>query len=61
MLENNIINEYGNESFEGWCEDGAVFENSYPDESEEYYQECTKLMKNVSSLVDKLTYDHLAE
>ena len=61
MLVNNLINEYGNETFEGWCEDGAVFENAYPNATKEFYVECVKLMKEVAPLVDKLTYDHLAE
>lgn len=61
MLTNNIINENGNETFDGWCEDGEVFRTSYPNETEEFYIECDTLMDKVSDLVDKLTYRHLAE
>ena len=61
MLINNIINGYGNETFEGWCENGAVFENSHSNATKEFYEECEKLMRKVAPLVDKLTYDYLAE
>ena len=60
MLLNNIINGNGNETFEGWCENGAVFENSYSNATKEFYEECEKLMREVAPLVDKLTYDYLA-
>ena len=60
MLINNIINGYGSETFEGWCENGAVFENSYSNATKEFYEECEKLMREVAPLVDKLTYDYLA-
>jgi hypothetical protein len=60
MLINNIINGYGNETFEGWCEDGVVFETAYPNATKEFVSECNKLMKEVAPLVDKLTYDYLA-
>ena len=61
MLTNNILNDYGTESFEGWCENGAVFEYSYDNESKDFYVQCEKLMKEVAPLVDKLTYDFLAD
>lgn len=61
MLNNNIINENGNETFEGWCEDGAVFENTYEGRDKEFYEGCEKLMREVAPLVDKLTYDYLAD
>lgn len=61
MLINNIINGYGNETFEGWCEDGAVFETAYQNATKEFYEECEKLMREVAPLVDKLTYDYLAK
>ena len=60
MLLNNIINGNGNETFEGWCENGAVFEESYPNATKEFVEECEKLMREVAPLVDKLTYDYLA-
>lgn len=61
MLINNIINDNGNETFEGWCEDGVVFETAYPNATKEFCEECEKLMKEVAPLVDKLTYNFLAE
>lgn len=61
MLINNIINGNGNETFEGWCEDGAVFETAYPNTTKEFVSECEKLMRGVAPLVDKLTYNYLAE
>ena len=61
MLTNNILNDYGNESFEGWCEDGAIFELSYPFATPEFCAKCEKLMREVTPLVDKLTYDFLAD
>lgn len=61
MLNNNILNKYGNESFEGWCEEGAVFENTYENRNKEFYNDCEKLMREITPLVDKLTYDYLAE
>ena len=61
MIINNIINDNGNETFEGWCEDGDVFEIAYPNATKEFYDECEKLMKEVAPLVDKLTYNFLAE
>lgn len=61
MLYNNIIQENGNETFKGWCEDGEVFRISYPNESEEFYTKCNIIMDEISNLVDKITYDYLAE
>lgn len=61
MLFNNLIEDNGNETFEGWCEDGAIFESSYPDATPEFCAECEKLMREVAPLVDKLTYDFLAD
>ena len=61
MIINNIINDNGNETFEGWCEDGVVFETAYPNATKEFYEECEKLMKEVAPLVDKLTFNFLAE
>ena len=60
MLINNIINKYGNETFEGWCENGAVFETSYPNATKEFIEACEELMKKVAPLVDDLTYNYLA-
>jgi hypothetical protein len=61
MLNNNILNDNGNESFEGWCEDGDVFRYSYPDETEEFYNDCIREMKVVAPIVDRLTYDFLCD
>ena len=61
MIENNILNGYGNETFTGWCEDGVVFENTFPNRTKEFYDECVKLMEQVAPLVDNLTYNHLAD
>ena len=61
MLENNIMNDNGNESFIGWCENGDIFRDAHPNHSEEFYQELEMLMKNVAPIVDKLTYNYLAE
>ena len=60
-LTYNILNDYGNECFEGLCEDGDVFRYSYPDESEEFYTECIREMKVVAPIIDRLTYDFLAD
>lgn len=60
MLYNNIICDYGNESFEGWCEDGAVFETSHPNADRAFIEECEKLMKEIAPLIDKLTYNYFA-
>ena len=54
MLTNNILEDNGTETFEGWCEDGEVF-NDHP----AYKEECVALMKEVAPLVDELTYNHL--
>jgi hypothetical protein len=42
-------------------ENGAVFENTYEGRDKEFYEGCEKLMKEVAPLVDKLTYDYLAD
>ena len=54
MLTNNILEDNGTEGFEGWCEDGDVFS-----EHPTYQDECIKLMKEVSPIVDELTYNHI--
>lgn len=59
MLENNIMCDNGNEHFLDWCENGDVFRDSYPNESEEVYKEMEELMRKVAPLVDELTYNHL--
>jgi hypothetical protein len=54
MLTNNILEDNGTESFEGWCENGEVF-NDHPS----YKKECVALMKEVAPIVDNLTYNYL--
>lgn len=52
MLENNIISDNGVEGFEGWCEDGDIFD-------EDSHDKCIELMHKVAPLVDELTYKYL--
>ena len=49
MYENNVLGENGNETFAGWCEDGAVFNCL------EYRDECIELMKQLAPHADALT------
>lgn len=59
MLHNNIVLRNGNETFVGWCENGDMFRTTYPNQTEEWYNEMETLMNEVAPLIDKLTYDHL--
>lgn len=59
MLQNNIVLGNGNEHFEDWCELGDTFRDSYPNQTEEFYQECENLMYEVGSYIDRVTYDYL--
>lgn len=52
MLYNNIIEDCGIESFEGWCTDGDIFD-------EDGREDCIELMHKVAPLIDKLTYEYL--
>ena len=61
MLQNNILQHWGNESFKGWCEDGEAFENAYPGMSVEFYKECESLMNDITPHIDKITYDFLKD
>jgi len=54
MLQNNIIEDNGTESFESWCESGAVFA-----EHPSYEAECIDLMEKVAPLIDELTFTYL--
>lgn len=49
MYENNVLKGNGNETFAGWCEDGAVFNCL------EYRDECIELMNQLAPHVDTLT------
>lgn len=55
MIENNILNECGMESFMGWLEDGDVFFNAdcYTDEEVE---EATKFAREIADIVDTLSW-----
>lgn len=57
MLDNNILGEQGNEHFVDWCQQGEVFDDGEHDEA--FIQDCMELVKKVSPLIDKLTYEYL--
>lgn len=52
MLYNNVIDGNGTEGFEGWCEDGDIFDDDSHDK-------CVELMRKIAPLVDELTYNYL--
>lgn len=52
MLYNNVIEDNGVEGFEGWCEDGDIFDEDSRDK-------CVELMHKVAPLIDELTYKFL--
>lgn len=53
MLLNGIVNEYGAEGFEVWCEGGNIFDTT--ENSKEYAEGCQRLMSEVAPYVDKVT------
>lgn len=55
MIENNVLNENGGESFIGWLEDGDVFFNAdrYTDEE---IDEAMRLAHEIADLVDELSW-----
>lgn len=55
MLENNVLNDCGMESFIGWLEDGDVFFNAdcYTDAE---IDEAMKLAKEIAPMVDELSW-----
>lgn len=55
MIENNVLNENGGESFIGWLEDGDVFYNAdcYTDEE---IDEAMRLAHEITDLVDELSW-----
>lgn len=58
MLVNNILEDNGTESFEGWCEDGDVFYNMDGLTLEEA-NAASALMTEVAPIVDELTYGYI--
>ena len=55
MIENNVINECGMESFIGWLEDGDVFYAAECYEDSEI-EEAMHLAREISELVDELSW-----
>ena len=54
MYSNNVLEDNGAESFEGWCADGEVFTNNgYTDEEADAMM---KLVRDMSACVDALTF-----
>ena len=49
MLYNNVIDDNGLETFEGWCENGVVFEDN------DTREEDIKVMKELAPIIDELT------
>lgn len=47
MLDNNVLADNGLESFEGWCENGDIFETNR--------NEHIAVMKHIAPAVDNLT------
>ena len=57
MLENNVLQECGMESFIGWVEDGSTFSDTYDGEkTEEEINEAIELAKEIASIVDELSW-----
>lgn len=56
MLQNNIIEENGGESFVGWLEDGDVFFNGGEGYTEEECEEIMEFVYSISDLVDDLSW-----
>lgn len=54
MFDNNILNDNGIEHFEGWCEDGKIFEQE-DSKSPKFVKGCIDLMREVSPLVDEIS------
>ena len=55
MLCNNVVYGAGVEGFEGWCEDGAIFQTG----SKPLDDACVAFMRKVAPAVDELTYKFL--
>lgn len=58
MLENNVLNECGMESFMGWLEDGDAFYNTEYAENytDEQIEEAIALAKEITPLLDELSW-----
>ena len=57
MLENNVLQENGSETFVGWLEDGEVFINNGYTEQET--KEIMDLVNELAPAVDNLTFGWL--
>lgn len=57
MWNNNVLNEYGAESFIGWLEDGDVFINNGM--SEKDVNKAMEMVNEIAPLVDELTFKYL--
>jgi len=55
MIESNILEENGMESFMGWIEDGDAFFNAdcYTDEE---IEEATRLARAITPIVDEMSW-----
>lgn len=57
MLENNVLQECGMESFIGWVEDGSTFFDTYDGEkTKEEINEAIELAKEIAPIVDELSW-----
>lgn len=57
MLENDIINEYGTESFIGWLENGEVFYNNGMNEKD--VLKAMNLANKIADNIDNITCNYL--
>lgn len=53
QLENNVLQENGFESFEGWCDNGEVFEN-FPDLDKDEREKAVSIMHTIAPDVDQI-------
>lgn len=58
MLDNNVLNECGMESFNGWLEDGDAFYNTDYAENytDEQIEEAIALAKEITPLIDEISW-----
>lgn len=54
MLENDVINENGFESFTTWCEDGEVFANMEEDAGGNFVDGCMSLARELEPMIDAI-------